>query len=81
MRNPQDFEKVVTYAFPIVTISFRIIAIAGYYMVCSTVEDQISISFRKACDDCTRIKALTWLMVFIVFAKYTLNPFPGALGM
>merc|ERR1712241_1384876 len=81
MKNPQDFEKMVTYAFLAVTILCFVVAISGYYMFGSTVEDQITISLEKADGDNNSMKILTGLMILTAFSKYSLNQFPLALGI
>jgi len=81
MRQPKDFEKMVTCSFLAVTFCCLVVAISGYYMFGSAVEDQITLSLEKADGSGQSTTMLTWLMILTAFCKYTLNSFPVALAI
>jgi len=81
MAKPQDYEKMIKYTFIAVTFSCLVVAVTGYYMFGSTVDDQVTISLEKSCgEDNIIMKAVTWLMILTAFSKFTLTAFPLALG-
>jgi vesicular inhibitory amino acid transporter len=63
MREPQQFERMVTYTFGIVFVACIGVACSGYYMFGSAVKDQITLSLEQNSSAGTAMKALTWLMV------------------
>ena len=82
MERPQDFEKMINLTFFIVTLSCLVVAVSGYYMFGSTVDDQITISLEEAAGSGdSAITLLTWLMILTAFSKFTLTAFPLALGL
>jgi len=83
MERPKYFEKMITHTFLFVTLCCLIVAMSGYYMFGSTVDDQITLSLERAAgsSDSTSMKMLTWLMILTAFSKFTLTAFPLALGI
>jgi solute carrier family 32 (vesicular inhibitory amino acid transporter) len=63
MERPQDFEKMVTLTFVLVIGCCLAVAISGYYVFGSTVQDQITLSLERSSQAVLAMKALTWLMV------------------
>ena len=81
MRRPQDYEKMIGITFMCVTLCCLIVAISGYWMFGSMVDDQITLSLeRYSGDGNILMKTLTWLMILTAFSKFTLTAFPLALG-
>lgn len=81
MKRPQEYEKMIGFTFVIVTICCLIVAVSGYWMFGSMVDDQITLSLeRNSGDDNILMKILTWLMILTAFSKFTLTAFPLALG-
>jgi len=82
MKQPKDFEKMISYTFLVVTLACLIVAASGYYMFGSTVDDQITLSLEKAGgSDNKSMEMLTWLMILTAFSKFTLTAFPLGLGL
>ena len=82
MKRPQDFEPMVTFTFSIVITCCCLVAVSGYYMFGSFVEDQITISLATAgTAPKLAMDMLTWLMILTAFSKFTLTMFPLALGL
>ena len=82
MKRPQDFEPMVTFTFSIVITCCCLVAVSGYYMFGSFVEDQITISLATAgTAPKLAMEMLTWLMILTAFSKFTLTMFPLALGI
>jgi len=82
MRNKQHFEKMIGTTFAVVLISCLGVAVGGYYMFGSTVDDQITLSLQKnGGSGDMLLTLLTWMMVLTAFSKFTLSAFPLALGM
>ena len=63
MERPQDFERMVTMTFVVVTIACLAVAVSGYYMFGSLVQDQVTLSLQANSSAATAMKALTWLMI------------------
>ena len=81
MARPQDYEKMIGFTFSIVTLCCLIVAVSGYYMFGSMVDDQITLSLEQYTgDENIFMKVLTWLMILTAFSKFTLTAFPLALG-
>ena len=83
MKNTNEFEKMVNITFAGVTFSCLIVALSGYHMFGSTVDDQVTLSLQKS-EPGGASKAmtmLTWLMILTAFSKFTLTAFPLALGL
>jgi amino acid permease len=81
MKRPQDYEKMIGITFICVTLCCLIVAISGYWMFGSMVDDQITLSLeRNSGDGNILMKILTWLMILTAFSKFTLTAFPLALG-
>lgn len=82
MERPQDFEKMIHASFLVVLSSCLLVAISGYYMFGSAVNDQITISLQQySSNSVWSMTVLTWLMILTAFSKYTLSMFPLALGI
>ena len=83
MKNTQEFEKMVNITFAGVTFSCLIVAMSGYYMFGTTVDDQVTLSLEKSepGGSSTAMTMLTWLMISTAFSKFTLTAFPLALGL
>jgi vesicular inhibitory amino acid transporter len=47
MERPQDFERMIDLSFVTVLGCCLVVAIGGYHMFCSLVEDQITISLQN----------------------------------
>ena len=58
-----------------------VVAIGGYHMFGSLVEDQITISLQNFSSAEVAMDCLTWLMILTAFSKFTLTAFPLALGI
>uniref|UniRef100_A0A7S4JZN1 Amino acid transporter transmembrane domain-containing protein n=2 Tax=Odontella aurita TaxID=265563 RepID=A0A7S4JZN1_9STRA len=83
MSQPRDFEKMMTVAYAIVLLACGTVAVSGYYMFGSEVEDQITLSLEMA-DIRGAEKAMTvlvFLMILTAFSKFSLFMFPLALGV
>lgn len=63
MARPQDFEKMVTITFIIVICCCFAVALSGYYMFGSVVDDQVTLSLEKSSEAGVAMKMLTWLMI------------------
>ena len=82
MRKKQHFERMIGATFVLVLISCLAVAVCGYYMFGSTVDDQITLSLEKnGGSDDLLLTVLTWMMILTAFSKFTLTAFPLALGM
>jgi solute carrier family 32 (vesicular inhibitory amino acid transporter) len=85
MKNPQDFEYMVTTTFLTVMVVCLAVSTSGYYMFGSMVSDQVTLSLERAASHShvgrMVMKALLWLMVMTAFSKTTLTMFPLAIGM
>ena len=87
MKDPQEFESMITITFSVVMLSCLTVAVSGYYMFGSTVDDQITLSLQKAVEATSStntgslIDILPWLMICTAFSKFTLTAFPLALGI
>lgn len=82
MAQPQKFESMVTFTFVSVTMCCLVVAISGYYMFGSAVDDQITLSLEAHSGDGNIfMKIITWLMILTAFSKFTLTAFPLALGI
>lgn len=81
MKRPQDYEMMIHVSFSIVIFCSLLVAVSGYYMFGSAVDDQVTISLEKySSSSKLAMDALTWLMILTAFSKYTLTMFPLALG-
>jgi vesicular inhibitory amino acid transporter len=81
MKNPQEFESMVTTTFLTVMVVCLAVSTSGYYMFGSQVSDQVTLSLERASHAGMAMKALLWLMVLTAFSKTTLTMFPLAIGM
>lgn len=81
MERPQEFEKMVTYTFLFVVACCLAVAMSGYYIFGSTVQDQVTLSLERSSQAVVAMKALTGLMIMTAFSKVTLTIFPLALGL
>jgi vesicular inhibitory amino acid transporter len=81
MERPQDFERMIDFSFLCVLASCLVVAVGGYHMFGSVVEDQITISLTESSSAELAMKCLTWLMILTAFSKFTLTMFPLALGL
>ena len=81
MERPQDFERMIGMSFRIVIICCLVVAIGGYHMFGSMVQDQITISLQQSSSATLAMECLTWLMIMTAFSKFTLTMFPLALGI
>lgn len=81
MERPQDFERMIDMSFLIVLGCCLVVAIGGYHMFGSLVEDQITISLQNFSSAEVAMDCLTWLMILTAFSKFTLTAFPLALGI
>lgn len=77
MEKPQDFEKMVTMTFIVVTILCLMVSFSGYYMFGSMVEDQITLSLESGSKASTAMDLLVWLMIITRKAP-TANDFAAA---
>ncbi len=81
MARPQDYEKMIGLTFSIVTLCCIAVAVSGYLMFGSIVDDQVTLTLESySGDDNIIMKMLTWLMILTAFSKFTLTAFPLALG-
>jgi len=82
MARPQDYESMISFTFIAVTICCLIVAVSGYYMFGSLVDDQITLSLEEhSGSQNIMMMILTWLMILTAFSKFTLTAFPLALGL
>jgi len=81
MAKPQEFERMVTVSFVTVILACFVVAMSGYYMFGSVVEDQVTLSLEQSAKGGIAMKLLTWLMILTAFSKTTLTMFPLALGI
>jgi len=81
MKEPQQFDYMVTVTFAGVVACCMAVGVAGYYMFGSLVADQVTLSMEEAIEAPLMMKSLVWLMVLTAFSKTTLTMFPLALGM
>jgi len=81
MERPQDFEKMIDTSFLIVLGCCLVVAIGGYHLFGSLVQDQITISLQNFSSAGLAMDCLTWLMIMTAFSKFTLTMFPLALGL
>ncbi len=82
MANPKQYESMITFTFMMVTMCCLLVAVSGYYMFGSLVDDQVTLSLEKHTgSDNIMITTLTWLMILTAFSKFTLTAFPLALGI
>ena len=80
MKNPQEFDSMITFTFIIVLCSCILVASAGYYMFGDLTVDQVTLSIAEYNSN-GGMAWLTWLMVITAFSKFTLTMFPLALGI
>jgi len=73
MKEPQQFESMIDVSFSIVTASLFIVAISGYYMFGSCVEEEVTISLATQKTSSSALepimKYLPWLMIVMAFTK------------
>ena len=82
MKEPQKYEPMIAYSFIAVVSCCFIVALSGYYMFGSLVDDQITLSLENYTGSHNKIMmSVTWLMILTAFSKFTLSAFPLALGM
>lgn len=81
MERPQDFERMIGTTFLVVIGACSVVAVSGYYMFGSAVEDQVTLSLEQNSSALLAMKCLTWLMILTAFSKFTLTMFPLALGI
>lgn len=81
MERPQDFERMIDMSFISVLVCCLVVAVGGYHMFGSVVQDQITISLAESSSAELAMKGLTWLMILTAFSKFTLTMFPLALGL
>lgn len=81
MERPQDFERMIDATYLVVMGACLIVAVSGYYMFGSSVEDQVTISLEENSSAVMAMKGLTCLMILTAFSKFTLTMFPLALGI
>lgn len=81
MRNPHEYERMVTVSFSIVTTSCLAIALSGYFMFGDLVESEVTLSLAENSRAAKAMTFLTGLMVLTGFSKITLTMFPLALGL
>lgn len=82
MDRPQQFESMITFTFIIVTMCCLIVAISGYYMFGSIVDDQVTLSMElHSGHNNIMMSTLTWLMILTAFSKFTLTAYPLARGL
>eukprot|EP00560_Eucampia_antarctica_P005257 CAMPEP_0197831640 /NCGR_PEP_ID=MMETSP1437-20131217/11382_1 /TAXON_ID=49252 ORGANISM="Eucampia antarctica, Strain CCMP1452" /NCGR_SAMPLE_ID=MMETSP1437 /ASSEMBLY_ACC=CAM_ASM_001096 /LENGTH=645 /DNA_ID=CAMNT_0043434651 /DNA_START=52 /DNA_END=1989 /DNA_ORIENTATION=- len=83
MERPQDFDKMITCTYLVVTTCCIVVLVSGYYMFGTTVLDQVTISLENADLGAAGASTsmLTWLIILASFSKYTLSMFPLALGI
>lgn len=63
MKEPRDFERMVSVTFAIVLICCCAVGFSGYYMFGDSVDDQVTLSLEQHSKAKTAMTALTWLMV------------------
>lgn len=63
MEKPQEFDKMVTYTFLVVVACCLAVAVSGYHIFGSTVQDQVTLSLERSSQAVGAMKALTWLMI------------------
>lgn len=81
MEKPQQFEKMIHVTFIIVLSCCLLVAVSGYYMFGSMVEDQITISLEVASKNPKwAMDILTMLMILTAFSKFVLSSYPLTLG-
>lgn len=81
MQRPHEFERMIDLTYGLVLLSCLFVAISGYYMFGSDVDDQITLSLEKRAGDGNLfMDCLTWLMIMTACSKFTLTMFPLALG-
>ena len=83
MARPQDYERAVDATYAVVIPCCLLVAISGYFMFGSFVEDEVTISLIDNAGPSAQpaMVALTWLMILTCFSKFTLSMFPVAIGM
>ena len=81
MERPQDFERMIGTTFLVVIGACCVVAVSGYYMFGSAVDDQVTLSLEQNSSAELAMKCLTWLMILTAFSKFTLTMFPLALGI
>lgn len=83
MARPQDFERMIDATFAVVISCCLLVAVAGYAMFGSFVEDQVTISLMNASIPGADLAMtmLSWLMILTAFSKFTLTMFPLAIGI
>ena len=59
MDRPQDFERMINYTYLIVMGCCLVVAVSGYYMFGSTVEDQITLSLEENSSAVLAMKCLS----------------------
>ena len=82
MSNPKEYESMITFSFVVVTTCCLVVAVSGYYMFGSLVDDQVTLSLEKHTgSENILISMITWLMILTAFSKFALSAFPLALGI
>eukprot|EP00551_Chaetoceros_affinis_P001542 CAMPEP_0203658336 /NCGR_PEP_ID=MMETSP0088-20131115/48030_1 /ASSEMBLY_ACC=CAM_ASM_001087 /TAXON_ID=426623 /ORGANISM="Chaetoceros affinis, Strain CCMP159" /LENGTH=536 /DNA_ID=CAMNT_0050519981 /DNA_START=67 /DNA_END=1674 /DNA_ORIENTATION=+ len=82
MARPQDYESMISFTFIAVSFCCLIVAVSGYFMFGSMVDDQITLSLEEHSGSHNiMMMILTWLMILTAFSKFTLTAFPLALGL
>lgn len=81
MKNPQEFERMVSVSFFVVMVACLAVGLSGYAMFGSLVHDQVTISLEQNSSAALAMTILTYLMVLTAFSKLTLTMFPLSIGM
>ena len=81
MKEPQNFDRMVSLTFLAVMVCCWAVGMAGYYMFGNMVADQVTLSMETVIQAKVLMKGLVWLMILTAFSKTTLTMFPLALGM
>lgn len=65
MKKPQEYESMIGFTFTVVSFCCLIVAVSGYWMFGSLVDDQITLSLEKNSGDGNILmKVLTWSVYF-----------------
>ena len=81
-RPQQNFEPMMHLTFVIVVVSCLVVAVSGYTMFGSFVDDQITLSLEtKSTNPVWTMDLLVALMILTAFSKFALTMFPLAIGM
>jgi vesicular inhibitory amino acid transporter len=82
MERPEDFEQMIDLSFLTVLGCCLVMAIRGYHMFGSLVEDkEITILLQNFSSAEAAMDCLTRLMILTTFSKFMLTTFPLALGI